>query len=319
MVRVKPYKFFRHTGDINAPPGFEKRDDEPPENDLISKTKKARLSSYHEEMDDDYLLHLRDILSRLHAEWYKLYDQMKQGLSNQYPNTHQVVPYVRAQTLSGVRLTFSGLVPTQSQTLSHPLYELARRFGAQVSLDVVGEASQGRPAWPTTHLVANRQGTAKIREAQNWPRIEIVNRNWFFLSTERWIKQPEDAHRILDDQPGPSPPANWQMANGHLMKNVESFFLNAIFPHGDHMALIIDDRDDVWDFAQNMVRGSTPTETKKARLSSYHEEMDDDYLLHLRDILSRLHAEWYKLYDQMKQGLSNQYPNTHQCKIFNFF
>lgn len=231
LVQVKPYHFFRHTGDINAPPGLEKGDaphssepantNESDVNDSQNKDKNGvseslsevgQLSSDESSMkeinhekneedrkienkveetkngdakvnieedadsnvhsimfnivkeddkinkevmefalseeiekdnkqeaskqesnvidedDDDYLLYLEDILRRIHTEFYATLDQ-----GNGRKSLRDIIPRVRSQVLKGLRLTFSGLIPTHQKLHQSRVYKVARAFGAEVT------------------------------------------------------------------------------------------------------------------------------------------------------------------------------------------
>lgn len=272
LVQVKPYHFFRHTGDINAPPGLEKSDvshsseptninesdnkngvsgslsevgqlssDNPSvkeinhaedekdkkdekienkiadtkngdvkmnsieedadsnvqsnivkENDKIDKMEDAlpvetemdnkqeaskRESNIIDEDDDDYLLYLEDILRRIHTEFYATLDQ-----GNGRKSLRDIIPRVRSQVLKGLRLTFSGLIPTHQKLHQSRVYKVARAFGAEVTQDLTEK---------TTHLVAIRKGTAKANTARKDANIKIVNPEWLWTCAERWERVDE--------------------------------------------------------------------------------------------------------------------------------
>ncbi len=59
----------------------------------------------------------------------------------------------RRRVLAGVRLTFSRVIPLEQEPSTHPLWQLAERFGATCST-VVGD--------DVTHVVAVTDGTDKV-------------------------------------------------------------------------------------------------------------------------------------------------------------
>ncbi|XP_066584575.1 RNA polymerase II subunit A C-terminal domain phosphatase [Prorops nasuta] len=268
LVQVKPYHFFRHTGDIHAPPGLDKL--EPPESketieameadekdrsenqtengmkvtldnkekeipadstsiakieesgcikkedeviksdETESKESKSEQNKSGEnkskeynpednkpeeynpeekttkesecnvpkgdvildEDADDYLLYLEDILKRIHAEYYS-----KEPKENRKKSLREIIPRTRARVLKGLRLTFSGLIATVEKLHESRAYKVARAFGAEVTQDITEE---------TTHLVANRPGTAKTILAKKNAKIKIVNPDWLWTCAERW-------------------------------------------------------------------------------------------------------------------------------------
>lgn len=129
---------------------------------------------------DDYLLYLEDILKTVHKAYYDLYDQMGSGPA--VPDLKTVIPYVKRKVLQGVRLVFSGVVPTQVPLDRSKPFLLAKSLGASI-YECVDEK--------TTHLVAARLGTAKVSEAKKRSGVSIVTPDWLWACAERWEKVDE--------------------------------------------------------------------------------------------------------------------------------
>ena len=71
------------------------------------------------EDNDDYLLHLEEILKNIHKAYYDLFDQMSSEPKNSLnpddksPDLKNVIPYVKRKVLQGkCNIVFSGVVPT---------------------------------------------------------------------------------------------------------------------------------------------------------------------------------------------------------------
>lgn len=280
LIHVKPYHFFQHTGDINAPPGLDKHEsdekegvdltkitknnckvkkdeiDKKPvtetlngnlereltstnvsndktngdsnpniesekadetvekdtkeeinknndENLLVGQTTsedapqtnsdKSHISKNHENKEtktsdgiikeeelidiedpDDYLLHLQDILKRIHKAFYDEYDKMESG---EVPDLKKVIPEVRSRVLKGTKLVFSGLVPTHIKLEQSKAYQVAKSLGAEVTQDLMDD---------TTHLVAVRPGTVKVNAGRRRKNIKIVTPDWLWACAEWW-------------------------------------------------------------------------------------------------------------------------------------
>lgn len=268
LIHVKPYHFFQHTGDINAPPGLEKHEsddkegidltkiaknnckiekrpvketlngnlienvnndknssdtniDKKPEdtestkleektvknedesttavnnsleandaqknlcNPVVSEnqekeeTKNSDSVTKEEELieiedPDDYLLHLEEILKRIHKAFYEEYDKMESG---EVPDLKKVIPEVRSRVLKGTKLVFSGLVPTHIKLEQSKAYQVAKSLGAEVTQDLKDD---------TTHLVAVRPGTAKVNAGRRRKNIKIVTPDWLWACAEWW-------------------------------------------------------------------------------------------------------------------------------------
>lgn len=128
---------------------------------------------------DDYLLHLEDILRRIHAAFYEVYDKMESG---EVPDLKKVIPKVRSEVLKGCKLVFSGLVPTHVKLEQSKAYQIARSLGAKVTQDLEDNC---------THLVAVRPGTAKVNAGRRKKNLKIVTPDWLWSCAERWERVNE--------------------------------------------------------------------------------------------------------------------------------
>ncbi|KHJ48645.1 DWNN domain protein [Trichuris suis] len=223
LVHVRPYRFFKHTGDINAPPGLAKTDRNTehqfqfPHPDTVgaagsssdggdqqqqqqqqsqSLAKKERRFPDVDEFDvpsedidrddDDYLLYLEDILKWIHNAFYSAIE-VSNSLADR-PSLCSLIPSVRKSVLSGVNILFSGVVPNVQPIQSANIYRVVTMFGACVQENFVetdGATSR------TTHLVAVRANTAKVLMAQKLGNVFIVNPDWVWCCVERWRRVDE--------------------------------------------------------------------------------------------------------------------------------
>lgn len=211
LIQVKPYHFFQHTGDINAPPSLAKREldgegvdfnkvlklhkvikikeknnvqkEEKEENMDISEDNADKTEKINEENDDDnlveiqdpddYLLYLETILMQIHDRFYKQYDETKE-----IPDLKILIPKLKSEILAdNVSIVFSGLVPNNVKIEYSRPYLIATNLGAKVT-DAITE--------DTTHLVAATTGTQKVFQAQKNKKIHIVTPEWLWTCAERW-------------------------------------------------------------------------------------------------------------------------------------
>ncbi len=147
-----------------------KESEEPPlektvEENVLKQTEssKSEKSSAEEENGqiyirdtDDYLLHLQDILQKVHGAYYELYDDNRGGNGEEtkaVPDMKIVLPYVRRKVLEEVHVVFSGVVPTNTSLEKSKPYLVAKSLGAVI---------MSRVSEKTTHIIAARLGTAKV-------------------------------------------------------------------------------------------------------------------------------------------------------------
>ncbi|KAK7114244.1 RNA polymerase II subunit A C-terminal domain phosphatase-like [Littorina saxatilis] len=149
--------------------------------------------------DDDYLLHLEEILTRIHKAYYSMFDEGKQLSSAEVaptskrslPDLKSLIPYIKRKTLKGCNIVFSGVVPLNTPPERSRGYNVARMLGAAIQANIVApkQASKKHPA--TTHLVAAKPGTGKHKTALRTRGVNIVSVNWLWACAERWERCDE--------------------------------------------------------------------------------------------------------------------------------
>ncbi|MCJ1320671.1 Carboxy-terminal domain (CTD) phosphatase [Xylographa vitiligo] len=175
--------------------------------------------------DDDELLYLEQSLSQIHAEFFETYTrqladaqggrlaelrgtQRRRVHTNGsldldiIPDIKIIMPAIKARVLAKVVIVFSGVVPLGIDIQSSDIALWAKSFGAKVEEDVSRRS--------TTHVIAARNRTAKVRQAvrRGRGRIKIVNTKWLMDSISRWARQEETPYLLKTDdgeagKPGP--------------------------------------------------------------------------------------------------------------------
>ncbi|XP_069776926.1 RNA polymerase II subunit A C-terminal domain phosphatase isoform X2 [Narcine bancroftii] len=145
--------------------------------------------------EDDHLIHLETILVHIHTEYYAQYEKyLKQ--ERQVPDLRKIVPELKNKALEGTRIIFSGLYPTNYPMEKTREWYHATALGAKVS-----KTLSLNPKDPnrTTHLVAARPGTEKVRQAQTCKHLHVVNPDWLWCSLERWERVEEKLFPLKED------------------------------------------------------------------------------------------------------------------------
>lgn len=162
--------------------------------------------------DDEELLYLEQSLRRVHTEYYDAYarqlakaqggriaelrgsQKKKQPLNDRYdlamvPDVKIIMPQIKRRVLKGVVLVLSGVVPLHLDWRTSDVTLWAQNFGARVEQDV------GRR---TTHVVAARNRTAKVRQAakRGKSKIKVVSPAWLTTSIIRWTKLDEEPYLL---------------------------------------------------------------------------------------------------------------------------
>ncbi|VDK83663.1 unnamed protein product [Onchocerca ochengi] len=178
LIQVKPYRFFKEIGDINAP--------------RYDKGESILSGSYAEQdmesEDDETLEYVAVVLTKVHSAFYELYDDAK---VNRFPDLKGIISYLRRQVLRDCSIVLSGVIPVGVDIKKTEAYRLCVQFGAVVTDNVSSS---------TTHVIAARWGTTKVHEAQKLPNVYIVNPKWLFMCVERWEKADEKEFELLKDE-----------------------------------------------------------------------------------------------------------------------
>ena len=136
---------------------------------------------------DDYLLHLEEILTRIHTAFYDMYEQSQKRGSAELPDLKSIVPYVRKKVLKGANVVFSGMVPLNMPVEKSRAYIVATALGATIHTDIVlSKTKGGKDPSATTHLVAAKAGTGKHKSALKVKGLHIVCGDWLWACSERW-------------------------------------------------------------------------------------------------------------------------------------
>ncbi|KAF6722196.1 RNA polymerase II subunit A C-terminal domain phosphatase [Oryzias melastigma] len=145
---------------------------------------------------DDHLIYLEEVLERIHAEYYARYEAYLRKEAGQMPDIRKIVPELKSKTLEDATVVFSGLYPTNYPMDRTREYYHAKALGAKVSRNLVlNPQDPGR----TTHLIAARAGTEKVRQAQGYKHLHVVNPDWLWSCLERWERVDEQLYPLKDD------------------------------------------------------------------------------------------------------------------------
>ncbi|XP_033693770.1 RNA polymerase II subunit A C-terminal domain phosphatase isoform X4 [Tursiops truncatus] len=173
---------------------------------------------------DDHLVHLEEILARVHATYYARYDCFLRGETQDAPDIRKIVPELRSRVLANVAIIFSGLHPTNFPIEKTREHYHATALGARIVTQLVLEPGNPDRA---THLIAARAGpllspppqaltadqwpaaaasrvhvpagTEKVRQAQDSGLLHVVNPDWLWSCLERWDKVEERLFPLRGD------------------------------------------------------------------------------------------------------------------------
>ncbi|XP_011374654.1 RNA polymerase II subunit A C-terminal domain phosphatase isoform X2 [Pteropus vampyrus] len=119
---------------------------------------------------DDHLVHLEEILARVHSDYYARYDRYLRGEAPEAPDIRKIVPELKSRVLADVAIIFSGLHPTNFPVEKTREHYHATALGAKILTQLVLDPDAPDRA---THLIAARAG----RTAQQpFPRGRVHSR-----------------------------------------------------------------------------------------------------------------------------------------------
>ncbi|XP_011607495.1 RNA polymerase II subunit A C-terminal domain phosphatase isoform X2 [Takifugu rubripes] len=146
--------------------------------------------------EDDHLIYLEEVLERVHAEYYARYEAYLGKEAPESPDIRKIVPELKSKTLEGATIVFSGLYPTNYPIEKTREYYHAKALGATISRSLI--LSTKGPG-QTTHLIAARAGTEKVRQAQGCKHLRVVNPDWLWSCLERWERVEEQLYPLKED------------------------------------------------------------------------------------------------------------------------
>lgn len=116
-----------------------------------------------DEDEDDHLVHLEEILARVHSDYYARYDRYLRGEAPEVPDIRKIVPELKSRVLADVAIIFSGLHPTNFPVERTREHYHATALGARILPQLVLDPDAPDRA---THLIAARAG--ECRAASGW-------------------------------------------------------------------------------------------------------------------------------------------------------
>ncbi|KAL8673558.1 MAG: hypothetical protein Q9168_002047 [Polycauliona sp. 1 TL-2023] len=153
--------------------------------------------------DHDRQLEFLDrFLSRVHARYFEHFAQTrgarrKQAITDNdlasVPDVKTLMPSIKKSVLDGVAMVLSGLVPIGWDIQNSDLAMWAKSFGAKIEEEVTRK---------TTHLIAARNRTAKVRQAlkRGKGKVKIVSPQWLVDSLAQWTRLDESNYLLdVDD------------------------------------------------------------------------------------------------------------------------
>ncbi|KAM8883419.1 RNA polymerase II subunit A C-terminal domain phosphatase [Synchiropus picturatus] len=145
---------------------------------------------------DDHLIYLEEVLERIHGEYYARYESYLKREVCDAPDIRKIVPELKRKTLEGTTLVFSGLYPTNYPLERTREHYHAKALGAKISKQLVLDS---KDANSTTHLIAAKTGTEKVRQGQGLKHLHVVNPDWLWSCLERWERVEEQLFPLKED------------------------------------------------------------------------------------------------------------------------
>uniref|UniRef100_UPI00398F05C5 RNA polymerase II subunit A C-terminal domain phosphatase isoform X2 n=1 Tax=Pristiophorus japonicus TaxID=55135 RepID=UPI00398F05C5 len=163
--------------------------------------------------EDDHLIYLEMILVHVHTEYYAQYEKYLKK-ERQVPDLRKIVPELKSKALEATTIIFSGLYPTNYPIEKTREWYHATALGATVNKIL---SLNFKDPNRTTHLIAARPGTEKVRQAQACKHLHVVNPDWLWSCLERWERVDEKLFPLKEDYvktPRTNSPASFPEVQG---------------------------------------------------------------------------------------------------------
>lgn len=209
---------------------LEAEDEATPESSEPPSAEESQESNKHRhhllEDHDRELFQLQDRLEQVHLQFFDEYDRRRshaiggrvaalrgeKSLSKDkdvdlklVPDIKDIMPMFKRGVLGGVVLVFSGVLPLGTDTQNADISLWAKSFGVAIASKINGR---------TTHLVAGRNRTAKVREATRYPNVKIVSTQWLLDCLVSWQHLDEGPYLLHihdDDRAEPLSPSSREL------------------------------------------------------------------------------------------------------------
>ncbi|PIG80039.1 RNA polymerase II subunit A C-terminal domain phosphatase [Aspergillus arachidicola] len=172
------------------------------------------------EDNDRELFQLEERLEQVHKQFFeegeKTHSKDKDVDLKLVPDIKDIMPQIKRQILGGVILVFSGVLPLGTDTQNADISLWAKSFGAVISQKINVK---------TTHLVAGRNRTAKVREATRYTNVKIVTTQWLLDCLTQWKWLDEESYLLPvhpDDRGEPISPGSKEMESGWLSSSEDT-------------------------------------------------------------------------------------------------
>lgn len=138
--------------------------------------------------DDDELNYLREILAKVHDEYYKTLGQD----SEKKADIKTLLPLMKSKVFEDCHFVFSGLIPLGTNINRADIVLWTNMFGAQSSPEIDDS---------TTHVITRTPGTYKARIAKAFnENIKVVHPDWVFECLVSWKHVDEKPYELIVEQ-----------------------------------------------------------------------------------------------------------------------
>lgn len=144
--------------------------------------------------DDDHLIHLEEILVRVHTDYYAKYDRYLNKELEEAPDIRKIVPELKSRVLADVAVIFSGLHPTNFPVEKTREHYHATALGAKVLTQLVLNPDAPDRA---THLIAARAGMCHCPCSCGWGHATSSAPGWSYTCASAWSLFSRLGHNAL--------------------------------------------------------------------------------------------------------------------------
>lgn len=183
---------------------------------------------------DKELFQLQDRLEQVHGSFFDEYDKKRtHALGGRVaalrgekapskdkdvdlklvPDIKDIMPQFKRRVLGRVVMVFSGVLPLGTDTQNADISLWAKSFGITIATKINAR---------TTHLVAGRNRTAKVREATRYTNVKIVTTQWLLDSLVGWRHLDEEPYLLPvhpDDRGEPLSPGSLELAESSWLSS----------------------------------------------------------------------------------------------------
>lgn len=272
LIHVKPYHFFRHTGDINAPPGLTKQDDDDKLGIDFEKDKLADKSTENNSKSKPVMKLVDNFLGSLAADDLKLSED-DEDIPEKKDESVIIKPIATNNISDDLMLTDSDEETDSKDTKESS--KTSKNTAEKEEEACEGDREESEDEDETKKSNSTIAAVVASTKATLSEKVNDSSEN----ETEKTSEPAAEESGYANEKAG--------------KKDLDDEKAKIASPIAEEKC------EDVTSVSTSKTNNNEPKLAENTMLAGRYED-DDDYLIYLENILHSIHEAFYSLYDEIK-------------------